>query len=79
MRVSYNKLFKLLIDKQMKKRELCEKAGINTNVMGKMGKGQNLTVDVLAKICAALDCTFDDIMELLPETGKNTDTNGGEN
>jgi len=67
MKVSYNKFFFLLIEKQMKKGELCKKAGISTNVIGKMSKGQNLTVDVLVKICAALDCTMDDIMELVPD------------
>ena len=67
MKVSYNRLFKLLIDKQLKKGELCRKAGISINVFAKMGKGQNITVDVLAKICTVLDCTFDDIMELIPE------------
>jgi len=67
LKVSYNKFFKLLIDKQMKKGELCEKAGINSNVIRKMAKSQNLTVDILVKICIALDCTMNDIMELLPE------------
>lgn len=67
MRVSYNKFFKLLIDKQMKKGELCEKAGISTNSIGKMAKGHNMTVDVLAKICITLDCSMNDIMEILPD------------
>jgi len=74
MKVSYNKLFKLLIDKQMKKGELCRKAGVSTNAIGKMGRGQNINVDILVKICAALDCTFDDIMELIPEQS-GTDEN----
>jgi DNA-binding Xre family transcriptional regulator len=77
VRVSYNRFFKLLIDKQMKKGELCKKAGISTNVVGKMGKGQNLTVDVLVKICGALGCIFDDIMELLPDSAGNTDVSEG--
>lgn len=51
----------------MRKGELCEKAGINSNVIVKMAKGQNLTVDILVKICTVLDCSMDDIMELLPE------------
>ena len=67
MKISYNKFFKLLIDKQMKKGELCRLAGISTNTMMKMAKGQNLTVDLLARICGVLDCTMDDIMELIPE------------
>ena len=67
MKVSYNNLFKLLIDRQMKKGELCRKAGISTNAIGKMAKGQNITVDILVKICTALDCGLNDIMELIPE------------
>ena len=66
MRVSYNKFFHLLLDKKMKKGELCKRAGISTNVMGKMAKGQNITVDMLARICKVLDCKFDDVVELLP-------------
>ena len=67
LRVSYNKLFKLLIDKQMKKGELCRKAGVSTNSMVKLAKGENLTVDILVKICSALDCKFDDIIDLIPD------------
>lgn len=71
MKVSYNKLFKLLIDKQMKKGELCKKADISTASIGKLAKGQNVTVDILVKICAALDCTMDDIMEIIPNANGN--------
>ena len=67
MRVRYNKLFKLLIDKQMKKGELCKAANISAASIGKLAKGNNVTVDILVKICFALDCTMDDIMELVPE------------
>jgi len=67
MKVSYDKFFKLLIDKKMKKGELCEKAGININMVGRMAKGQNVNVETLTKICAVLDCTMDDIMELIPD------------
>jgi DNA-binding Xre family transcriptional regulator len=77
MKVSYNKLFKLLIDKQMKKGELCKKANISTTSISKMAKGQNLTVEVLGRICAALDCKIDDIMEFLPDNDDNPNTNGG--
>ena len=66
MRVSYNKFFKLLIDKQMKKGDLCRQAGISLNNMQKMAKGKNLTVDTLVKICGVLNCTMDDLMELIP-------------
>lgn len=66
MSVSYNKLWKLLIDKNMKKKELGEAAGISNSLIAKLGKNENVTVEVLVKICAALDCNIDDIMEILP-------------
>ncbi len=71
MRVSYNKLFKLLIDKQMKKGDLCTQAGISTGSIGKMVKGQNMTVDILVKICAVLDCKLDDIVDMIPDDGNS--------
>ena len=67
MAVSYKKLWKLLIDKDMKKKDLCAKAGISTASVTKMGKGGHVTTEVLMKICTALDCTMDDIMEIIPE------------
>lgn len=67
MAVSYNKLWKLLIDKHMKKKELGKAAGISNSLIAKLGKNENVTVEVLVKICAALDCSIDDIMELVPE------------
>ncbi len=67
MAVSYKKLWKLLIDKDMKKKDLCAKAGISTASVTKMGKGGHVTTEVLAKICKALDCTVDDIMEIVTE------------
>lgn len=67
MSVSYKKLWKMLIDKDMKKKDLCAKAGISTASVTKMGKGGHVTTEVLAKICAAMDCTLDDIMEIVPE------------
>ena len=66
MSVCYKRLWKLLIDKDMKKKELCEKAGISPSSLTKMGKGGHVTTEVLAKICGALDCTVDDIMEIFP-------------
>ena len=68
MKVSYKKLWKLLIDKDMKKKDLCAKAGISTASVTKMGKGGHVTTEVLAKICTAMDCKMDDIMEILPDT-----------
>lgn len=67
MEVSYKKLWKMLIDKDMKKKDLCAKAGISTASVTKMGKGGHVTTEVLAKICTALDCTMDDIMEIVQE------------
>ena len=67
MAVSYKKLWKMLIDKDMKKKDLCAKAGISAASVTKMGKGGHVTTEVLAKICTALDCTIDDIMEIIPE------------
>ena len=67
MAVSYNKLWKLLIDKNMKKKELGEAAGISNSLIAKLGKNENVTVDVLVRICSALDCGIDVIMELIPD------------
>lgn len=70
MSVSYKKLWKLLIDKDMKKKDLCAKAGISSASVTKMGKGGHVTTEVLAKICVALDCTMDDIVEIMSEEGE---------
>lgn len=59
--------WKLLIDKNMKKKELGEAAGISNSLIAKLGKNENVTVDVLVRICSALDCGIDDIMELIPD------------
>lgn len=64
MTVSYNKLWKLLIDRNMKKKELGEAAGISNSLIAKLGKNENVTVEVLVKICSALDCGIEDIMEI---------------
>ena len=67
MAVSYNKLWKLIIDKNMKKKELGEAAGISNSLIAKLGKNETVTVEVLVKICSALNCGIDDIMELIPD------------
>ena len=64
MSASYNKLWKLLIDKKMNKRDLQLSAGVSTTVISKLTKGRSVTTDVLLKICKALDCDFSDIMEV---------------
>ena len=66
---SYKKLFKLLIDRDIKKKELAERAGISISTITKMGKdGAVVSSDVLVKICTALDCKVDDIFEIVPES-----------
>ena len=65
MIVSYKKLWKLLIDRDLKKKDLAEMAGISDYTITKMGKGENVTVETLGKICFALDCKLDDIMEFI--------------
>ena len=64
MKVSYNKLWHLLIDKKMNKNDLRHATGVSTTVMAKLTKGQSLTTDILLKICKALNCDFADIMEV---------------
>ena len=67
MAINYNKLWKLLIDKNMNKQDLKRVSGISTASIAKLGKGENITTDVLLKICKALDCDITDIMELSHE------------
>ena len=66
MAVSYNKLWKLLIDKNMTKTQLCKMARVSTNAMAKMGRNEDVRVEVLVKICEALGCKIEDIVELVP-------------
>ena len=70
MAVSYKKLWKLLIDHDMKKKDLAKVADISNYTITKMSKGENVTVETLGKICAALNCGVDDIMEFIPEETK---------
>ena len=66
MDVSYNKFFKLLIDRKMKKKDICKLSGVGTSTMAKMAKDENVSLDVLVRICRALNCTIDDILDILP-------------
>ncbi len=66
MDVSYNKLFKLLIDKSMKKTDLRLATGISPNTLTKLSNNEYVSMEVLVKICRALDCDFCDIMEIVP-------------
>lgn len=67
MGVSYKRLWKILIDRDMKKRDLCETAGVSATSLAKLGKGENVNTDILVKICLALGCSIDDIMEIFPD------------
>ena len=65
MAVCYKKLWKKLIDKNMSKTQLIKKAQISTNAMAKLGKNEDVRVEVLVKICGVLNCSLDDIMEIV--------------
>lgn len=67
MAVSYNKLWKLMIDKKLSKTELTHIAGISTNAMAKLGRDEDVRVNILEKICIALDCNVEDIVEFIAE------------
>lgn len=64
MAVCYNRLWKMLIDKGISKTQLCKKANITTNAMAKLGRNEDVRVEVLVRICCTLGCTIDDIMEI---------------
>lgn len=64
--MNYNKLWKLLIDRNMLKKDLKEKAGLSSNAIAKMGKGVDVSTQVLSRICEALNCDLEDIVELDP-------------
>ncbi len=70
MRVSYNKLWKLLIDKGMKKMDLLEAIEMSPNTLAKLGRNEDVSMDVLKRICAHLRCDVGDIMEMIPEEGE---------
>ena len=66
MEVSYKKLWKLLIDKDLKKKDLSRIADIGTSTIAKMNRGEHVSMDILLKICEALQCDFGDIIEAIP-------------
>lgn len=76
--VSYKKLWKLLIDKDMKRKDLREATGISTASMAKLSKNENLTTDVLLKICDALKCDISDIMEVSLDDENQSDNKENE-
>ena len=67
MRISYNKLWKMLIDKNMNKQDLKELSGVSAASIAKLGKGENVTTDVLLKICKVMNCGIEDIIETREE------------
>lgn len=67
MEISYNRLFKLLIDKGMKKTEFAKIAGLTPGTLAKLSKNQTVSMDSLIKMCKTLNCTFDDIVEIVGE------------
>ena len=73
VRVNYNKLWKLMIDRKLMKKDLTAMAGISTNAMAKMGKEENVSTEVLGKICEALNCRIEDIMEFVPDESRSSE------
>ncbi len=67
IRISYNKLWKMLIDKNMNKQDLKKLSGVSAASIAKLGKGENITTDVLLKICEAMDCRLEDILETIDD------------
>lgn len=67
MAVCYNKLWKILIDRGMSKTQLIKAAQISTNAMAKLGKNEDVRVEVLVRICCVLNCSIDDIMDIIPK------------
>lgn len=68
MVISYKKLWKLLIDRDLKKKDLITMAGISQSSVTKMGHNENVSTEILVKICNALECDLSDIVELVPKT-----------
>lgn len=74
MGMSYKRLWKLLIDRDMTKGQLRLASGISTRALAKMGKNEDVNTDVLRKICKVLNCTLDDIVELIPDDSMPAET-----
>ena len=74
MLLDYNKLWKLMIDKNINKTELCKQAKISTNAMAKMGRNESVPLDTFVKICDVLKCTLNDVVEI-----KSKEENNGDN
>ena len=72
MAISYKKLWKLLIDREMKKKDLQQQAGISAASISKLGRNENVNTEILAKICTALSCDISDIMEMVADEKADT-------
>lgn len=70
MKVSYNKLWKLLIDRNMKKMDLLDAVEMSPNTLAKLGRNEDVSMDVLRRICGYLECDIGDIMEMIPKDTK---------
>lgn len=68
MAVSYKRLFKLMIDKKMRKKDLCELAGVSTSTMSKMGRDEIVSLEVIDRICQKLNCNIEDVLEIQPDS-----------
>ena len=73
MAISYNRLWKVLIDKRMKKTDLLAEADISTTTLAKLSKNQVVSMEVMARICKALSCDIGDVMEILQDALEDTD------
>lgn len=73
MGVSYKKLWHILLDRDLKKKDLAEIAGVSTYTINKLNRNENVTIEVLAKICRALGCTIDEIVEVLEESDEGAE------
>lgn len=70
MKVNYNSLFKILIDMNLTKTEFAEKTGISSATLAKLSKGQTISMDKLIDICDFLNCSFDDVVEIIPKNDR---------
>ena len=75
MKISYNKLWKILIDRKMNKTDLREKTKMGSNTMAKLGKDETISMDVMLRICDVLHCDVGDIMEVLPDNSDEKEKN----
>ncbi len=77
MAISYNRLWKLLIDKELKKTDLVKLAGVSSNVVASLGQNKSVSLDSLEKICTSLDCNIEDIMEFTRKKEDDKSRDGG--